>query len=93
MKLYIKENDIMDDTNDHDDYTYYLEKKLNRIKSVDKLRKTLEELGFTQTDGIDYNTWDNYYGDDASFDTWEKDDIVVQFWYDEKYRAIETRVW
>ena len=93
MKLYIKENDIMDDTNDRDDYTYYLEKKLNRIKSVDKLRKTLEELGFTQTDGIDYNTWDNYYGNDASFDTWEKDDIVVQFWYDEKYRAIETRVW
>ena len=93
MKLYIKENDIMDDTNDHDDYTYYLEKKLNRIKSVDKLRKTLEELGFTQTDGIDYNTWDNYYGDDASFEKKKKDDIVVQFWYDEKYRAIETRVW
>ena len=92
MKLYIKENDIMDDTNDRDDYTYYLEKKLNHIKSVDKLRKTLEELGFTQTDGIDYNTWDNYYGDDASFDTWETDDIVVQFWYDEKYRTIETRV-
>lgn len=50
-------------------------------------------MGFTQTDGIDYNTWDNYYGDDASFDTWEKDDIVVNFWYDEKYRTIETRVW
>lgn len=80
MKLYIKENAIVDDTNDHNDYTYYLEKKLNRIKSVDKLRKTLEELGFTQTGGINYNTW-------------EKDDIVVQFGYDEKYRTIETRVW
>lgn len=104
MKLHIKENTYFDNTfmkedNDvnntdaRDDYIYFLEKKLNRIKSVDKLRKTLEELGFTQTDGIDYNTWDNYYGDDASFDTWEKDDIAVNFWYDEKYRTIETRVW
>lgn len=91
-KLHIKEDNDVDDTDARDDYIYFLEKKLNRIKSVDKLRKTLEELGFTKTDGIDYNTWDNYYGDDASFDTWEKDDIVVNFWYDEKYRTIETRV-
>lgn len=90
---FMREDNDIDNTDERDDYIYYLEKKLNRIKSVDKLRKTLEELGFTQTDGIDYNTWDNYYGDDASFDTWEKDDIVVNFWYDEKYRTIETRVW
>lgn len=80
-----------------DDYTYRLEKELSRIKSVEKLRHKLEIKGFTETDSMDYNMYDNYYGDDMSFDTWEKKEsdsnVVVEFYYDEKYRIVEVRVW
>ena len=70
-----------------DDYTYRLEKELSRIKSVEKLRHKLEIKGFTETDSMDYNMYDNYYGDDMSFDTWEKKEsdsnVVVEFYYNE----------
>ena len=80
-----------------DDYTYRLEKELSRIKYVEELRHKLEIKGFTETDSMDYNIYDNYYGDDMSFDTWEKKEsdsnVVVEFYYDEKYRIVEVRVW